>query len=199
MNQVFLAKLRPAEAHDAEGAVRKIFDSSAGSTPGTLPPNVNPPRAPDPALAEPTGSAPARGGGKPGQIAAASVVAQPATESGNFITRLFKFGNDDPKPTAQGAPLPPAKPRVARGAPASGAQPQARTEPAQPEPQRTATAPKPEAKPEPQRQAERPAAESRPTSSASLFAAEPPQPAPPPPASTAGSSGSFDSRWSALR
>jgi murein L,D-transpeptidase YafK len=196
MNQVFLAKLRPAEVNDAEGAVRRIFDSSASaSAPGTLPPNVNPPRAPDPAPAEPTGSAPARGGGKPGQIASASVSAQPATDSGNFLTRLFKFGNDDQKPTAQAAPLPPVKPRVARSAPA--AQPQARTEPA--EPARTAAAPKPD----PQRQAERPAAEGRPTASASLFSAEPPPPAPLPPASTGGTTtgnaGSFDSRWSALR
>jgi murein L,D-transpeptidase YafK len=201
MNQVFLARLRPAETHDPESAVRKIFDSSA-STPGTLPPNVNPPRAPDPALAEPTGSASARGGGggsaKPGQIASASVVAQPGTENGNFLTRLFKFSNEDPKPTAQAAPLPPAKPRIARTAPAPAAQPQARTEPAQPEPARTAATPKPEAKPEPQRQAERPAAESRPTTNASLFAAEPPPPAPPPAAAGTPAS-NFDSRWSALR
>jgi murein L,D-transpeptidase YafK len=189
MNQVFLAKLRPAEVRDPEGAVRTIFESN--KTPGTLPPNVNPPRAPNPALAEPTGSAtPARAGSKPGQITA-SVIAQPATESGNFLTRLFKFGNEDPKPTAQAAPLPPAKPRVARGAPA--AEPQARSEP---EPARTAAAPRPEAKPEPQRQAERPVPESRPTASASLFAAEPP---PPPPPVAATPAGSFDSRWSALR
>jgi murein L,D-transpeptidase YafK len=123
MNEVFLASLKPREVRDAEGNVRTIVETRA---PGTVPVAVNPPRAPDHALAEvATGTAHA----PKDQVAAAK------TESGNVFTRWFRFGGDDKKP----APSPP-KPAAGTSHSPAPVTVAARPQPKQPAQQRQANA-----------------------------------------------------------
>jgi hypothetical protein len=127
MNEVFLASLKPREVRDAEGNVRMIVETRA---PGTVPVAVNPPRAPDQALAEvATGAAHA----PKDQVAAAK------TEPGNVFTRWFRSGGDDKKP-APSPPVSPPKPAAGTSHPPTPVTVAARPQPKPPAQQRQANA-----------------------------------------------------------
>jgi murein L,D-transpeptidase YafK len=203
MNPVFQAKLNPREIRDSDGTVRLVVDQPA---PGTVPPTVNPPHAPDLSPETPTGALasnaptpPARPASAPTRVASAPPPAQ--SDGGNLFARLFRFGGEDQKPTpvaqpqAAAAPVPSPRPaqRPAQAASAVAAAPVA--------------APIPHASPRPQPQQAQtidvPPVESAPRPVAAAASANPSTTASAPSVISGAQpvvpTGSFDSRWSALR
>ncbi len=185
MNPAFAAKYKTTLVQTADGKIRTLVEERAT---GTTPTYSDPPREPQPAA---------------DNTVVASASARPG--SGNFFSRLFGGGSgEDTKPqpvAAQPAPASAAKPAPVRTAtaaatakPAAKPEPrseprqEARTQPPQPQPKAQQSA---QANPQQGAQSEQPKA----TDPASAFAgggvmagAQPVVP-----------TGSFESRWSAMR
>ena len=185
MNPAFAAKYKTTLVQTADGKIRTLVEERAT---GTTPTYSDPPREPQPAA---------------DNTVVASASARPG--SGNFFSRLFGGGSgEDTKPqpvAAQPAPASAAKPAPVRTAtaaatakPAAKPEPrseprqEARTQPPQPQPKAQQSA---QANPQQGAQSEQPKA----ADPASAFAgggvmagAQPVVP-----------TGSFESRWSAMR
>jgi len=183
MNPAFQGKYKTSLVRLADGKVHTMVEERAT---GSVPPYTDTQREPPPA-ADSTVMSSARFGSQ---------------SSGNFFTRLFGGGRaEDEKPQAAAAqpaaPAPAAKPAPVRTAtaaakPAPKAEPkpesrqEARAQPAQPpqpKPQQSA-----QANPQPQAQAEPPKAAGSANASGLILGAQPVVP-----------TGSFESRWSAMR
>ncbi len=183
MNPAFQGKYKTSLVRLADGKVHTMVEERAT---GSVPPYTDTQREPPPA-ADSTVMTSARFGSQ---------------SSGNFFTRLFGGGRaEDEKPQAAAAqpaaPAPAAKPAPVRTAtaaakPAPKAEPkpesrqEARAQPAQPpqpKPQQSA-----QANPQPQAQAEPPKAAGSANASGLILGAQPVVP-----------TGSFESRWSAMR
>jgi len=183
MNPAFQGKYKTSLVRLADGKVHTMVEERAT---GSVPPYTDTQREPPPA-ADSTVMTSARFGSQ---------------SSGNFFTRLFGGGRaEDEKPQAAAAqpaaPAPAAKPAPVRTAtaaakPAPKAEPkpesrqEARAQPAQPpqpKPQQSA-----QANPQPQAQAEPPKVAGSANASGLILGAQPVVP-----------TGSFESRWSAMR
>jgi murein L,D-transpeptidase YafK len=177
MNQVFAARLKPTDTFDSDGRVHTFVTASA---PSTIPATVNPPRAPDAAPTNQTGS-----------------TDNPFARVTSTVSKWVGLGSAEPPP-----PEPPATPVVLPKPKAKPVQTVAavRPPPQRPEPpsqQQQQPTPTPAANPQPQIDADQPSApppSSPPpvnTSAASPTVMSGAQPMVP--------STTFDSRWSAVR
>jgi murein L,D-transpeptidase YafK len=187
MHPIFLAKLKPQEIREPDGTVRYVVDENAAKKLGTY---VNPPLETHPAEPAPTAFAAKQPAQKStpstymtaasGSKAAPPPPPRASSESGGMFSGLFAsagrwLGNEDNKPPSPpaakaAAPTPTPKPAVR---PQTAAQPK----PA-PEPEQSAqTAPAPT-----------PARQSSASGSSLMTGAAPTVP-----------TGSFDSRWGAIR
>jgi murein L,D-transpeptidase YafK len=176
MHPAFLAKLKPRSLIDFDRLTGASSDVKAPD--GPLPPNANPPRAPDSDATSAFAAAPA-----PTHTVAAAAET-PSESTFQKMGRWFGFGSNDAPPTTVAATTKPKPTQTAAGAP----------KPVHPPPAPAAT---PAAKPKSQVEV---------AHAASPAPAAPAAPSPPPanPGVMAGAapvvpSGSFESRWGGMQ